>query len=86
MSIRYPVSGHAKKLSLSIVKEMLVLSTSGLGLVVMEPYLPQGSTIISLGIYASVVTILAVAVTLQLTKLQKRLELKAEKNINDQSG
>lgn len=84
-----PILKSARGLHLAIVKEMLTLATSGLGLVaalawnelvkavvadIVKPYLPQGSTIISLGIYALVVTILAVIVTLQLTKLQERLE------------
>jgi len=78
-----------KKFSLLIVRQMLTLATSGFGFVAalawnnviqefvttqIKPYLPKGSSIISLAVYALVVTILAVIVTYQLTKLLKRLE------------
>lgn len=84
-----PTREAARRTSLAIVKEMLMLATSGFGLVSalawnelakemteewIKPYLPHGSAIISLGIYALVVTVLAVIVTLQLTKIKKRLE------------
>lgn len=78
-----------KDLPLAVVKQMLSLATSGFGLVAalawneaikegvdtfVRPYLPQGSSVISLVIYAAIVTILAVFVTLQLTKLQEAME------------
>jgi len=78
-----------QKLTLLIVKQMLTLATSGFGFVAalawnnviqefvnvkIKPFLPQGSGIISLAVYAAVVTIIAVIVTYQLTKLVKHLE------------
>jgi hypothetical protein len=39
-----------------------------------KPYLGQGTGVFSLFIYAVVVTILAVVVTMQLSKIEKRLE------------
>jgi hypothetical protein len=78
-----------KELPQAIVKQMLALATSGFGLVAalawnefikeavsvfIKPYLPEGSTVISLLIYAIIVTGLAVIVTLQLTRIQSLLE------------
>ncbi len=78
-----------KELPTSIVKQMITLSTSGFGLVValawnefiksvveayIKPYLGQGSGIVSLLIYAVVVTVLAVVVTMQLAQIQKKIE------------
>lgn len=79
----------SKKLPLLIVRQMLTLATSGFGFVAalawnsviqefvntsIKPYLPKGSGIISLAIYAVVVTMLAVFITYQLAKLAKKLE------------
>ena len=84
----------AKDLPQAIVKQMLSLVTSGFGLVAalawnevvkegievyIKPYVPEGSKVLSLFIYAIIVTTLAVIVTLQLTKLQQVLERKDEK-------
>lgn len=70
-----------------ILKEMLKLSTSAFGLVAalawnelikeavnvyIKPLVGGASGIISLGIYAVLVTILAVLVTYNLTKITKR--------------
>jgi hypothetical protein len=89
------VPENAKELPLAVVKQMLSLATSGFGLVAalawnelvketlntyVKPYLPEGSKVISLLIYAAIVTILAVVVTLQLTKLQTTLEKNLHKN------
>lgn len=78
-----------KKIHLEVIKQMLALSTAGLGLVSalawnqvitefvdtqIKPFLPLGSGLISLLIYAVIVTILAVIVTLQLSRVQARLE------------
>ena len=78
-----------KKIHLAILKQMVILSTSGFGLVAalawnnviqeftnsyIKPYLPQGSTIISLLIYAVLVTVLAVVVTYNLTRLSEKFE------------
>lgn len=77
-----------KQLPTAIITHMIALSTSGFGLVAalawneviktfveeyIKPYLGNGSGIISLLIYAIIVTLLAVFVTLQLTFLQKKL-------------
>jgi uncharacterized membrane protein (DUF106 family) len=78
-----------KDMPLAIVKNMVVLATSGFGLVValawneaikttvetyINPLLSEQSGVISLFIYAIVMTLLAVLVTMQLAKLQKTLE------------
>lgn len=77
-----------KKLHKEILKQMVTLATSGFGLVaalawnnvikefvdtIIKPYLPQGSTLISLVIYALIVTTLAVVTTYQLTKLTDKV-------------
>lgn len=74
-----------------IVKQMLTLATSGFGLVAalawnnviqefvstrIKPYLPSGSGLTSLIIYAVIVTVLAVTVTFQLSQLIEKLESK----------
>ena len=78
-----------KKLPVAILKQMVALSTSGFGLVAalawnsliqdlvnnyIKPYMPKGSTLISLFIYAVLVTVLAVTVTYNLSKLAERVE------------
>lgn len=80
-----------KRLHIEVVRQMLTLATSGFGLVAalawnnviqefvnsyVKQWLPQSSGVISLLIYAVVVTALAVLVTLQLSKILERLELK----------
>lgn len=90
--IKPPQTFH--ELPASIIKQMIILSTSGFGVVValawnefirqaveqfIKPYLGQGSGVISLFIYAVVMTILAVLVTMQLTKIQQTLEKAEEK-------
>lgn len=72
-----------------IVRQMLTLATSGLGLVAalawnsviqelvntrIKPFLPQGSGLISLALYALIITILAVTVTYQLSKILEKIE------------
>lgn len=74
---------------LAVVKQMAQLATAGLGLVAalawnelirnlidtyIKPKLGIGSGIISLVIYAIIITLLAVFVTLQLSKIVNRLE------------
>lgn len=76
-------------LHLAILKQMVTLSTSGFGVVAalawnnviqdlvnnhIKPYLPTGSSLLSLLLYAVLVTVLAVLVTYNLTKLIRRLE------------
>ena len=81
-----------KRLHLLILKQMLALAASGFGLVAalawnnviqefvaerIKPYLPNGSGLISLTIYAIIITVIAVTVTYQLTKLIDKLEGKS---------
>ena len=78
-----------KKLHIEIVKQITLLSTSGFGLVAalawnsviqefvntyVKKWLPAGSGILSLLIYALIITILAVFITLQLSKLTEKLQ------------
>ncbi|MCH7952232.1 hypothetical protein IH980_05860 [Patescibacteria group bacterium] len=94
MATKIEVPQNPKDLPLALVKQMLSLATSGFGLVAalawnelvketintfIKPYLPEGSKVISLALYAIIVTALAVIITLQLTKLQQTLE----KNLED---
>ena len=79
----------SNQLHVAVLKQMLTLATSGFGLVAalawnnaiqelvntyIKPYLPRGSGLISLLVYAAFVTVLAVIVTLNLSKLIERLE------------
>ena len=81
-----------KKLHLEIAKQMVTLSTAGFGLVsalawnnliqefvnsYIKKWLPGNGQIISLFIYAVIITVLAVFVTLQLSKIVKKLEEKS---------
>ncbi|HCR80958.1 MAG: hypothetical protein UY47_C0003G0002 [Parcubacteria group bacterium GW2011_GWB1_49_7] len=78
-----------KEVPLAIVKNMVTLATSGFGLVValawneaiksavetyINPFLGEKSGVISLFIYAVIMTLLAVTVTMQLARVQKTLE------------
>jgi hypothetical protein len=86
---------NVKELPLAIVKQMATLATSGFGLVAalawnnviqefianyIKPYVGLGSGFISMLIYAIIVTVLAVFVTLQLSKIQQRLESRQKTN------
>lgn len=77
-----------KKLHKEVVKQMLTLATSGFGLVAalawnsliqeivnnyIKMYLP-GAGLISFAIYAVVITLIAVFVTVQLSRLLKKLD------------
>jgi len=77
-----------KKIQIELVKQMIALSTSGFGLVAalawnsliqeivnnyIKKYLPGNSGIISLAVYAFVITIIAVFITFQLSKILERL-------------
>lgn len=77
-----------KKLHQELIKQMLTLATSGFGLVAalawngliqefvnsyVKKFLPNGSGILSLFIYALVVTALAVVVTYQLSKISDKV-------------
>jgi hypothetical protein len=78
-----------RKIHIEIIKQLVTLSTSGFGLVAalawnsviqevvstyIKPYLPAGSSLISLFVYAVIVTIIGVIITFQLTNLLKKLE------------
>lgn len=78
-----------QELPISLIKNMVTLATSGFSLVValawnavvqkfvesyVDPYLGKGSGVISLLIYAVIITVLAVIVTMQLTGLQRKIE------------
>ena len=80
-------SKESQKLHVEVVKQMVTLSTSGFGLVAalawnnliqefinsyIKRWLPQSGGVISLLIYAVLVTILAVLVTYNLSKLVKK--------------
>lgn len=77
------------ELPLAVVKNMIMLAMSGFGVVValawntfiqkivedyINPYLGKNSGLLSLFLYAAVMTVLAVFVTMQLTHLQRTLE------------
>jgi len=81
------------KYRLAVIKQMVQLATAGFGLVAalawnqlirtfiedyIKPALGVGSGIISMAIYALTITILAVLVTLQLSRLAETLEQKQE--------
>ncbi len=83
-----------KDLPLAIIKSMIALATSGFGLVValawnelirkvvdsyITPYLGKNSGVVSMFIYALLMTILAVVVTMELTVIQRNIELLPDK-------
>lgn len=83
-----------KKYQAEVITQMLKLATSGFGLVaalawneliktIINDYVKTkisvGSGLASMIVYALVVTLLAVLVTLQLSKLKKRVETDKEK-------
>lgn len=78
-----------KRLHTEIVSQMLTLATSGFGLVAalawnsfiqefinsyVKKWLPKDGGVLSLFVYAVLITILAVTVTLQLSRLLERLK------------
>lgn len=95
MSKKITPPENIKELPQAVIKQMLALSTSGFGLVAalawnevvketvnvyIKPHFPENSGLISLLIYATLITALAVLVTLQLTKLSKKIEKKEAKS------
>ncbi len=87
--LRESLKKEQEQLTLSLLKQMVTLTTSGFGLVAalawnnviqdlvnnyIKPYLPQGSSLFSLFLYAVIITSLAVLVTYNLTKVVKKLE------------
>lgn len=82
---------QSKELAKAVIKQMIALSTAGFGLVAalawnnviqetvetyIKPYLAKGSGIVSLLVYAILITLLAVIVTYNLTKISEKLEQK----------
>lgn len=82
------------ELRLAILKQLITLSTAGFGLVAalawneaiqgfvkeyIDKYLAVGTGILSRFIYAVLITLLAVLITYQLSKLVEKLEVKIEK-------
>ena len=82
-------TGSNRKIHKEIVKQMLTLATSGFGLVAalawnnliqeivnnyIKKYLPGDAGLISLLLYALLITAIAVFITLQLSKLLEKLE------------
>jgi len=80
-----------KKFHIELVKQMLTLSTAAFGLVAalawnafiqelvssyVKKYLSVGGALLSMGIYAIIVTVLAVFITYQLSRIIKKLENK----------
>lgn len=78
-----------KRLTIEVITQMLTLATSGFGLVAalawnsviqelvnnyVKKFMPSGSGIVSLLLYAVAVTFLAVFVTLQLSQIKEKLE------------
>lgn len=96
-----PKTVKEKKLHIEVVRQMLTLATSGFGLVAalawnslvqefvnnyIKKWLPQGSGIISLFLYAVLITALAVFVTVQLSQFVQKLEnLETKHNNQDVS-
>ncbi len=87
------------KIHLQILKQMATLATSGFGLVAalawnnviqdlvnnyIKPYLPKGSSLLSLFIYAIIITALAVLITYNLTKVVQCLENVGKKKLSKQ--
>ncbi len=83
--------GDKRSLRRTIFTQMVNLATSGFGLVaalawnnviqefvntVVKPYLPQGYGVVSLFLYALIITTLAVVVTYQLTTIVEKTERK----------
>lgn len=78
-----------REFPLALIKNMTSLATSGFGVVValawneaikasveqfIDPYLGKNSGVVSLFIYATIMTLLAVIITMQLSNIQRRLE------------
>lgn len=79
----------SKRVTIEIVTQMMTLATTGFGLVAalawnsliqnffqsyVSKWIPNGGDIFSQLIYAVIVTVFAVLVTLQLSQLKERLE------------
>lgn len=88
-STQSPQTKRKKRITIEVLTQMITLSTSGFGLVAalawnsfiqefvnnyVKKFLPSGSGLVSLFIYAVIVTALAVFVTLQLSQIKDRLD------------
>jgi len=84
-----PETPKQKRLHKEIVKQMLTLATSGFGLVAalawnsliqevvnnyIKVYLPGDAGLISLALYAILITVIAVFITVQLSTLLEKLD------------
>lgn len=82
-------ASNDKKIHVAILTQMVSLATSGFGLVAalawnnviqelvnnhIKPYLPEGSSLLSLFLYAILITTLAVLVSYNLTRILSKLE------------
>lgn len=82
------------ELPVIMIKNFITLATGGFGLVValawndaikvavhrfVDPYFGANGTLVSLFIYAAIVTTLAVIITMQLTKIERNIEKLAGK-------
>lgn len=87
MAENEPTKAEKKALHVEVIRQMLTLATSGFGLVAalawnnliqefVGTYFRKGEGMSSLFIYAIIVTVLAVIVTLQLSKLLQHFENK----------
>jgi len=89
MPVKKQQNHKQKMFHLEMIKQMLTLATSGFGLVAalawnnviqelvnnyIKKLLPNGSGLISLFIYAIVVTVIAVIITMELSRIIKSLE------------
>lgn len=78
-----------KEMPLSLIKNMMVLAASGFGVIValawndlirafvaayIDPYVGKSGTLLSLLIYAVIITAVAVIVTMQLSYVQRKIE------------
>ncbi len=87
--VKQSQSARKKHLASEVITQMLTLATSGFGLVAalawnsviqevvnsyVKKFFPTNSGLVSLFLYAVIVTVLAVLVTLQLTKIKERIE------------
>lgn len=83
-----------QKFPLKVVQNMITLATGGFGVVValawneaikqavatfVDPYLGKNSGVFSLFIYATIMTVLAVLITMQLSNVEKKLTAIADK-------
>lgn len=91
LSMSKQTKSNNSKLHISLIKQLLTLSTAGFGLAAalawndtiqtlinekIKPFVAQGSGLLWQAIYATVITIVAVLITYYLTKVIRKLENK----------